>query len=53
MGKRPLIEADGGINLENIGEVIEAGADIVVTGSGIFKTKNYADTMSAMREIMG
>ena len=52
-GKKPLIEADGGINLENIGEVIEAGADIVVTGSGIFKTKNYADTMSAMREIMG
>ena len=52
-GKKPLIEADGGINLENIGEVIEAGADIVVTGSGIYKTENYADTMSAMREIMG
>ncbi len=52
-GKKPLIEADGGINLGNIREVIEAGADIVVTGSGIYKTENYADTMSAMREIMG
>ena len=52
-GKRPLIEADGGINLGNIREVVEAGADIVVTGSGIYKTESYADTMSAMREIMG
>ena len=51
-GKKPLIEADGGINLGNIREVIEAGADIVVTGSGIYKTENYADTMSAMREMM-
>ncbi len=52
-GKKPLIEADGGINLGNISKVIEAGADIVVTGSGIYKTENYSDTMSAMREIMG
>ena len=33
--------------------MVEAGADIVVTGSGIYKTESYADTMSAMREIMG
>ena len=51
-GKKPLIEADGGINLGNIGEVVEAGADIVVTGSGIYKTDNYADTMSSMRDMM-
>ncbi len=51
-GKKPLIEADGGINLGNIKEVVDAGADIVVTGSGIYKTKDYAKTMSAMREVM-
>ena len=51
-GKKPLIEVDGGINLENIGEVAEAGADIVVTGSGIYKTKDYSETMSSMRKLM-
>ncbi len=50
--KKPLIEVDGGINLSNIDKVIEAGADIVVTGSGIYKTKNYSETMSSMRGIM-
>ena len=51
-GKKPLIEVDGGVNLENIGEVAEAGADIVVTGSGIYKTKDYSETMSSMRRLM-
>ncbi len=51
-GKKPLIEADGGINLGNIKQVVQAGADIVVTGSGIYKTENYADTMLAMRKEM-
>lgn len=31
-----LIEVDGGIKYENMGEVLSAGADIVVIGSGIF-----------------
>ena len=51
-GKKPLIEVDGGINLGNVGEVAEAGADIVVTGSGIFKTEDYGETMSSMRKLM-
>ncbi len=51
-GKKPLIEVDGGINLSNIDKVIEAGADIAVIGSGIYKTKNYVQTMSSMRKIM-
>ena len=51
-GKKPLIEVDGGINLENIGEVAAAGADIVVTGSGIYRTKDYGETMSSMRKLM-
>ena len=51
-GKKPLIEVDGGINLENIGEVAGAGADIVVTGSGVYGTEDYGETMSSMRKLM-
>ncbi len=46
---KPLISVDGGIKLDNIREVAEAGADIFVSGSGIFKTENYAETILAMR----
>jgi ribulose-phosphate 3-epimerase len=43
------IEVDGGIKLENVGEVARAGADIFVLGTGIFKTKNYKATISRLR----
>lgn len=46
----PLIEVDGGIKLDNISLVAEAGADVFVSGSGIFKTSNYAQTIEDMRE---
>ena len=49
---RPLIEVDGGIKLDNIGEVAKAGADVLVSGSSIFKTKSYAGTIREMRRIM-
>ena len=31
------IEVDGGITPENVGDVIEAGADVIVAGSAVFK----------------
>ncbi len=43
------IEVDGGIKLENIGEVSEAGGDIFVLGTGIFKTKDYQETIRKLR----
>ncbi len=43
------IEVDGGIKLENIGEVSRAGGDIFVLGTGIFKTKNYRETIRKLR----
>ena len=46
---KPLIEVDGGIKLNNIKEAAGAGADVFVSGSGIFKTKNYAETIQGMR----
>jgi ribulose-phosphate 3-epimerase len=43
------IEVDGGIKLENIRKVSEAGADIFVLGTGIFKTKDYRETIRQLR----
>jgi ribulose-phosphate 3-epimerase len=44
------IEVDGGIKVENIGEVSRAGGDIFVLGTGIFKTKDYAETIRKLRQ---
>lgn len=43
------IEVDGGVKLDNIAEVVAAGADVIVSGSGIFGTTDYAATIAAMR----
>jgi ribulose-phosphate 3-epimerase len=43
------IEVDGGIKLDNVAEVVAAGANVIVSGSGIFGTADYAQTIAAMR----
>jgi ribulose-phosphate 3-epimerase len=48
-GRGLELEVDGGIKVENIGQVAKAGADVFVSGSGIFKTDDYANTIAAMR----
>jgi ribulose-phosphate 3-epimerase len=49
-GKLPLlIEVDGGIKADNIDRVVQAGAEVIVSGSGIFKTPNYSETVAQMR----
>jgi len=45
-----LVEVDGGIKTDNIDRVCRAGAEVIVAGSGIFKTPNYTDTIRRMRE---
>ena len=45
-----IVEADGGINLNNIQEVKNAGADIVVSGTGIINSNNYRETISIMKQ---
>ena len=44
------IEVDGGIKVDNIEDVSKAGGDIFVLGTGIFKTKDYADTLRQLRK---
>ncbi len=46
-----LIEVDGGINLENSRKLFEAGADIFVAGSSIFKSQNPIETIELMKKI--
>lgn len=43
------IEADGGINIETIEEVRDAGVDIAVVGNGILKTANYEETIKKLK----
>ncbi len=48
-----LVEADGGIKADNINLVVSAGAEVIVSGSGIFKTPSYSDTIRRMRQAVG
>ncbi|MCH8262182.1 MAG: ribulose-phosphate 3-epimerase [Proteobacteria bacterium] len=43
------LEIDGGVKVENIREIAEAGADTFVAGSAIFGNDDYQSTISAMR----
>ena len=43
------IEVDGGIKLDNIAEVCAAGANVLVSGSGVFGTPDYAATIAELR----
>ena len=49
-GRLIRLEVDGGIKIDNIGAVAEAGADAVVAGSAIFGAGDYADTIRRMRD---
>ena len=43
------LEVDGGVKIDNIREIKEAGADTFVAGSAIFGTSDYRATITAMR----
>jgi len=49
-GHEIRLEIDGGVKVDNIGEIAAAGADTFVTGSAIFGSADYAATIAAMKE---
>jgi ribulose-phosphate 3-epimerase len=49
-GREIRLEVDGGVKVDNIGEIAAAGADTFVAGSAIFGSGDYAATITAMRE---
>lgn len=52
IGTRPIeIEVDGGITPETAPAVIAAGADVLVAGSAVFKTADYAANIAALRPL--
>lgn len=44
------LEVDGGIKIDNVATVAAAGANVFVSGSGIFGKPDYAAAIAAMRE---
>ena len=44
------IEVDGGIKIDNVESVVQAGANVLVSGSGIFAEPNYHTNIVRMRE---
>ncbi len=47
------IEVDGGIKLDNIVKAARAGGDVFVSGSGIYGTKDYEETIRKMKAAIG
>ena len=43
------LEIDGGVKVDNIGEIAAAGADTFVAGSAIFGSDDYATTIASMK----
>lgn len=52
--KLPIrLEVDGGVSINNIGEIAKAGADTFVAGSAIFNSPDYQTTITKMRSEIG
>ena len=50
IGDRPIeIEVDGGVSIENINSIVNAGANVVVAGSAVFNGNDYSATISALK----
>ncbi|MEZ4846422.1 MAG: ribulose-phosphate 3-epimerase [Bdellovibrionota bacterium] len=45
-----LLEIDGGVNVENIGELSALGVDVFVAGSAVFGSKDYHQTITTMKK---
>lgn len=50
-GADTLIEIDGGVTNKNAAALVNAGADVLVAGSYVFKASNQIETIKGLREI--
>ena len=50
-GRAIDLEVDGGINAETAAQVIQAGADVLVAGTAVFKEKDYAQAIQRLRGV--
>jgi len=51
LGLKYAIEIDGGVNHDNLAEVVQAGCDWVVTGATVFDSPDPAATVAELRQI--
>jgi ribulose-phosphate 3-epimerase len=47
-----LIQVDGGVATDTVSEIAAAGADVLVSGSGLFNDKPVAENLRQLRELM-
>ena len=52
LAPKVLLEVDGGVTLKNIRSIADAGAEILVAGSAIFGSGDYAETIGAMKALL-
>ncbi|PKY11048.1 ribulose-phosphate 3-epimerase [Acidithiobacillus marinus] len=52
IGKPIELEVDGGVKVDNIRRVADAGADVFVAGSAIYNTSDYKATIAAFRKAL-
>ena len=52
-GRQIRLEIDGGVKVDNIAQIAQAGADTFVAGSAIFGQKDYRAVVAAMRSAIG
>ena len=51
-GRDIRLEVDGGVKIDNVAAVADAGADTFVAGSAIFNTEDYVETIDAFRKAL-
>jgi ribulose-phosphate 3-epimerase len=49
---KAIIEIDGGVNSKNAKRLVDDGADVLVAGSFVFKSKNPIQTISALTDLI-
>jgi len=52
MGYNLAIEIDGGVNLDNVKEIVDAGVDIVVAGSAVFGADDIEERVEAFKKLI-
>ncbi len=52
-GREIDLEADGGIKAQNVKQVVDAGANVLVMGTEIFHSEDYAAKIQEIRKVIG
>lgn len=51
-GSHALIQVDGGVDVSNAGELVEAGVDVLVAGNTVFSSRHPIAAIKALKELM-